>query len=349
MIPKLLHIIWVGDEARRPNRAIQTWKDHHPDWTVRVWGNEDLISTPWINQGHISAMARQEWNGVADMMRWEILFRHGGVLVDADSQCIRSLPDWLLECEAFACWENELLRPGLIAAGYFGSIPQTPFLAALIQGILRKPTVTDRNAWESVGPLYLTESWKALSYESLTILPSHFFIPHHFAGMPYAGGGPVYAEQLWGSTLRTYGALADPPIAQPPLALDGRPCAPQAFLFAPRGEDWKPLLQAYGRAFSLGDPVALVLILEPEGPLREDVDRSIEALGADRAEILLLDRPEALLETLRRFPSFSWVKAEVEAKQGWNDPPSIRLSQARLSGSAAGLDGAPPVGRPAGA
>src|SRR4029078_97320 len=37
-IPKKLHIIWVGDEAQCPSHCIQSWKDKHPDWEVRVWG-----------------------------------------------------------------------------------------------------------------------------------------------------------------------------------------------------------------------------------------------------------------------------------------------------------------------
>ena len=77
MIPKLLHLIWVGDETKRPARCIQSWIDLHPDWTVKVWGNRELAERAWINTEHMRAMATREWNGVADMMRWEILFDEG--------------------------------------------------------------------------------------------------------------------------------------------------------------------------------------------------------------------------------------------------------------------------------
>ena len=36
MIPKKLHIIWVGDESKRPDNCIQTWIDKNPAWTVRA-------------------------------------------------------------------------------------------------------------------------------------------------------------------------------------------------------------------------------------------------------------------------------------------------------------------------
>jgi len=207
MIPKILHIIWVGDESRRPDNCIQTWRDKNPSWDVKVWGNDALAAHPWINGGHMRAMARKELNGVADMMRWEILYKEGGFLVDADSICVRPLDDWLLEFEAFACWENEIARPGLIAAGYVGTVANNPFIGQIILDIQAAPTVTDKMAWETVGPMRLTVSHRKYKYANLTILPSHLFIPRHFTGVEYKGGGIVYATQEWGSTLRLYDEL----------------------------------------------------------------------------------------------------------------------------------------------
>jgi len=61
-------------------------------------------------------MYSRELNGVADIMRYEILFNEGGIALDADSLCLRPLEDWVLEPAAFAAWEHEHIRPGLIAA-----------------------------------------------------------------------------------------------------------------------------------------------------------------------------------------------------------------------------------------
>lgn len=337
MIPRTLHLIWVGDEAKRPNRCIQTWIDHHPDWTLKIWGNEELNRRAWINAGHIRAMSTREWNGVADMMRWEILFDEGGVLVDADSVCLRPLPDWLLECEAFACWENELVRPGLIAAGYFGTRPRTPFLAALIDGIRSKPTVIDRMAWETVGPQHLTDTWKKARYANLTILPSHFFIPRHFTGFEYTGPGPVFANQEWGSTLRSYDALADGGTA--PVQADAGNPAGQAFLFEPvwDGAEWVEVVLSYLEAFQPDDPVTLLLALDPAAPGQiplADAEQAVLQLVAatDRErfpEIILLDRPAELLGHLQRFPRASWVPKGTGNVQGLRGVLGTRLAQAR--------------------
>jgi mannosyltransferase OCH1-like enzyme len=207
MIPKIFHFIWVGDESKRPDNCIQTWRDHHPGYEFRIWGNAELDGCNWANRAPIDEMRERELNGVADMMRWEILLEHGGMVFDADSVCLRALDDELLDCEAFSCWESEIARPGLIAAGYFGCSAGNPLVARIIQDIAATPSVTAKMAWETVGPLRLTESYRALQYTPLNIYPSHYFIPRHFTGLTYQGNGPIYAHQLWGSTLDTYDDL----------------------------------------------------------------------------------------------------------------------------------------------
>lgn len=207
MIPRTLHVIWVGDESKRPDNCISTWRDKNPDWQLKLWGNAELAEYGWINAAHMREMAKRELNGVADLMRWEILYNEGGFVVDADSICRSPLEPWLFEAEACACWENELARPGLIAAGYVASVPDNPFFGQMILDLQKAPTVVDRMAWESVGPLFLSECHRLYQYSGLTIWPSHFFIPQHFSGATYSGTGQVFAEQAWGSTLGVYDEL----------------------------------------------------------------------------------------------------------------------------------------------
>ena len=108
MIPKKLHIVWVGDESKRPDNCISTWVRLNPDWEIRVWGNADLAKESWRNAKHIVDMSSRELNGVADLMRYEILYYHGGFAIDADSVCVKPLEDWLLNAPEFTCWENEI-------------------------------------------------------------------------------------------------------------------------------------------------------------------------------------------------------------------------------------------------
>ena len=203
MIPKKLHFVWVGDESKCPHNCINTWKELNPDYDIKIWGNEDFNNYKWLNKNHMERMWARELNGVADIMRYEILYNEGGITLDADSVCLRPLEDWLLEPNEFACWENELVRPGLVAAGYLGSIPKSPFFGQIVQDMLQEKSVVFDMAWKTVGPLRVTETFQKTQYP-LTIYPSHYFIPDHFSGMEYKGKGPVFASQLWGSTRRIY-------------------------------------------------------------------------------------------------------------------------------------------------
>ena len=197
MIPKHLHFVWVGDESKRPDKEINTWRLLNPDYQVTVWGNDSLK-----NSWHLANAMRyysKELCGVADCMRWEILYKYGGIALDADSECLRSLEDWLLEPDIFACWESELLRPGLIANGIVGAVPEHPLIGQIIQDLLEdKPE--NRMAWQFTGPARLTETIHRHKYRDITIYPSHYFLPDHFAGSIYQGKGQVFAKQGWQST-----------------------------------------------------------------------------------------------------------------------------------------------------
>jgi len=199
MIPKTLHFVWVGDETKRPDKCIETWREKNPDYRVKIWGNETLERVPWVNGKHIQAMLTRELCGVADMMRYEILYREGGITLDADSVCLSPLEDWLLKPDAFAHWEQEITRPGLINVSVMGSVAQNPFFGECTLRLKKRDTVVDKPAWRSTGPVHLTEVFRDTAY-NLTIYPSHYFTKEHFTGIVYDGAGHCFATQYWGST-----------------------------------------------------------------------------------------------------------------------------------------------------
>lgn len=199
MIPKLLHFVWIGDESKRPDNCINTWKKLNPSYKIYVWGNKEYEKSKWANAKHMAEMYKSELAGVADMMRYEIIHAHGGVALDADSVCVRPLEDWLLEPSEFSCWESETLRAGLLSVGCIASVPKSKFFAEVIQDIKSKESVTDQRAWLTTGPQALTDTWNKTKYP-LTIYPSHYFIPNHFAGASYEGSGQVFSKQHWAST-----------------------------------------------------------------------------------------------------------------------------------------------------
>lgn len=209
-IPKTLHFVWVGDESLRPDAYIETWRRLHPEFELRIWGNKEWQSLPWKNRRHMDEIARRngQYAGVADLMRWEILLEEGGFALDADSVCIRKLPDWLFDCDLFAAWENEYAVPGLVANGYVGAKPGHDVIHSLVQRFSQCRDLTRRfvwyklkhkglTAWKTTGPVPFTEELQRAHRKSATILPSHFFLPRHHSGVNYSGCGPIYSCELF--------------------------------------------------------------------------------------------------------------------------------------------------------
>lgn len=222
IIPKVLHLIWIGNDTERPDNCIATWVRHHPDWIIKLWGNDDLLTRDWRcahQMRRLLPLPGQAGGGadlraVVDLMRWEILADEGGVAVAADSLCLRPLPSHLLARDMFACWENELEAPGVLAAGYVGSVPGNPLLRSLVDELATDENLTRGPARETTGALRLTAAWRRERYNRLSVLPSHSFIPRHhsgahYRGTPAASGLPdgVYACELWASTLGYADAL----------------------------------------------------------------------------------------------------------------------------------------------
>jgi mannosyltransferase OCH1-like enzyme len=215
LIPKNIHVIWVGPRER-PDHWINSWRDKHPGWEFHLWGNDDYRSIDWRSRRQMDRFeAEGHWAGVADLMRYEILFRHGGVYVDADALCVRALDDWLLHNHMFAVRESERHRPGLIINSFIGSVPEHPALSDIVKAIsrmnapvrqwswrhLRKMNIMP---WKSVGPRFFTKMIRPYCPELVTVLPSILFLPRHFLDADERSCDSTYARHFWGSTRKAY-------------------------------------------------------------------------------------------------------------------------------------------------
>ncbi|ACV75583.1 MAG: glycosyltransferase [Zymomonas mobilis] len=209
-IPKIIHIIWVGDQSKRPNHFINSWIEKNPDWQVKLWENNILTSHPWYNAKHIeSLLPYGKFHGISDMMRYEILFLEGGLYVDADSFCVRPLEDWLFDSDICLGWENEHTRPGLICNNVMAAAPKNPFFSQLIETIQKKNTVLGLPLWQLTGPQLVTDIHRENPQHNYTLWPSHYFTPSHHTGASYSGKGHVFAKHIWGFTKGQNNNLAE--------------------------------------------------------------------------------------------------------------------------------------------
>ena len=209
MIPKILHQIWIGPKPA-PTNLMKTWKEKHPYFEYILW-TEQVIHDRRLQLTCVDKINLiPEINGKADIIRWEILYQYGGYFVDADSICIEPFDSYFSDKVAFATFENENVRAGLIATGTMGFIPKHPICLDIIQWINSNEStqlIKETRAWYSVGPGLLTKMLETGKYKDVSIYPSHCFLPVHFTGPAYEGHKKVYGYQEWGTAKQSYDTI----------------------------------------------------------------------------------------------------------------------------------------------
>ncbi len=177
-IPRLIHQVWIGP-LPPPVEWMRTWAGRHSGWEYRLW-TEHTIPFPLTNQAQFDASPR--YCGKSDILRYEVLLRHGGIYVDADMRCLRPFADSDLRHAFFSVYEDERLRPGLINNCLIGCEPGSPILADVVAEIGRTAPgqVAVAPPWVCTGPDLLTRCVNRRPADGVTIFPSEAFIPVHF-------------------------------------------------------------------------------------------------------------------------------------------------------------------------
>lgn len=203
-IPRVINQGWFGPKPA-PYRLINQWKHMYEaaGWKHVLWTDRNLpdgifhVLRPKMDE--ILSKPHVEFNGICDLARWCIMREFGGWFVDADAVPVEVFPDEWNDNAAVAFWENEICRPGLVAAGYFGCIPGATLVWDIVNRIrMTDVSAPDKMAWQTVGPVPLTEEGK--SHPELVVLPSRHVIPQHFSGVLAPGNDKIYAHQLFLST-----------------------------------------------------------------------------------------------------------------------------------------------------
>lgn len=203
-----LGTIWIGDDSKRPDRLLQTWQDKHSELDYVIYDNKFLKSRTWKNQHLISQYWwHEDYAGVADIMRYEILLDEEVFIHPADSECLHSIMPLIKNRDILTVYENEKAAPGLISPVYYAK-PNHPFVKHLVDNLpydifkeseYMKP-------WTWTGNLYMQKCYELKDW-GFKPVPSYRFTPVHHSGLEYKGRGKIYARQFWGSTFDIYGDL----------------------------------------------------------------------------------------------------------------------------------------------
>ena len=103
MVPRTIHQIWLGKDPLPEDFAayVETWRRNHPHWEHRLWTEDNLpaeLRRPEVRERIRHPVER------ADILRLELLWRHGGVYVDVDFECRRPLDPFIGDAEFFTAY-----------------------------------------------------------------------------------------------------------------------------------------------------------------------------------------------------------------------------------------------------
>jgi mannosyltransferase OCH1-like enzyme len=194
VIPKIFHRIWVGG---RPMPAElmgyeQSWMRHHPEWTICLWTDRSM--PPLSNQELYEEATEPAQK--ADIARFDLLFRFGGVYIDCDFECLRSIDRLLRGVDCFSASAGDCY----VATGIMGCVPAHPYFAELV-GALRGSIdrYRHRPINEQSGPVFLT---RMSAWSEMTVFPKEFFYPYYW-GEEHRRDEPfpeAYAVHHWASS-----------------------------------------------------------------------------------------------------------------------------------------------------
>jgi hypothetical protein len=97
-LPRIIWVLWNQgwDNAPLVARAtLKSWIRLNPAWDVRAVDQTRLAD--YLPADVLDSIygTRKEQESMANLVRLELLWRHGGVWVDATAMCVRALDEWL--------------------------------------------------------------------------------------------------------------------------------------------------------------------------------------------------------------------------------------------------------------
>lgn len=168
LIPRVFHQVWVGpDPLPDEYRGYQkTWLQHNPGWELRLWTEDELPTDLRRPEARERLRAGAER---ADILRLEVLWRHGGVYVDTDFECLRPLEPLLDGLEFFTAE----IGMGRVNNALIGAVAGHPILDQALDEL--RPREFHGYDKAAAGPEFLDTLLR--DYPEVTVFPAALFYP----------------------------------------------------------------------------------------------------------------------------------------------------------------------------
>jgi len=147
-----------------------------PLWEVRVWSNDDITSEHFPDRMIELVSRAKKGAQKADIMRYFIVEKYGGVYMDADIIPHRSLEPLIMQlpdARSIICHDIPLTWQYIINA-FFAAVPNHPLLQLATQ-LIYGATINTEDIHMHTGPRLLGEAVSRIADCPIVMLPSVFF------------------------------------------------------------------------------------------------------------------------------------------------------------------------------
>jgi inositol phosphorylceramide mannosyltransferase catalytic subunit len=176
-IPKIIHQIWLGSPVpERYAQWMQSWKLHHPDWQYQLWTDAEVKNIRLYNQELFDASCN--YGQKSDILRYELLYRYGGLYIDIDFRCLKSFERLHHTYDFYL----GILNTGTVdlGIGLIGSVPNHPILKKVIKNMHNVTFNTYQDILLLTGNVHFAKSFMQVApwlSDRTIVFPASFFYP----------------------------------------------------------------------------------------------------------------------------------------------------------------------------
>lgn len=184
-IPRIVHQIWLGGPLPDKYKELAVTWEYWKGWQYKLWTEDDVKELTLYNSD-LYQKARN-YGEKADILRYEILYKFGGLYVDTDTRCLS--PDFFdfahQAYKFFAGIEPLEFSAFSIGNAILASTPGHPFLEKIVKGLSEQVLLNEEKTGnihtvQRTGTIYLTkqvcENWEVIVKDGI-IFPPTFFYP----------------------------------------------------------------------------------------------------------------------------------------------------------------------------
>jgi len=178
---KNIHHVWLGSKniPQEEQKFIKSWRTLHPDYNMQVWTDEDAKEFDIYMElvDRCTCFAQK-----ADVLRYCIIQKYGGIYTDTDIECIKPLDDMVEQADFFTGFEDPARR-NMCNALFYAHQPNYEIVNRFCDEV-KNANLEDPRVSLNTGPGFITpivrDYWGKEGYEKVFVFDREYFHPRSF-------------------------------------------------------------------------------------------------------------------------------------------------------------------------